>query len=155
MEEISESEHWNSEEKLKVFTRRQGKPISFPYSPLEMLLSPSEPSAREFCRNSPRRGAWVAQSVKPLTLGFVSGHDLTVREFKPQVGLCALTSWSLLGILSLPLPVSHTCSCTLSLSLSLSLSLKTNKQKEILPAKKQNMKGITCCYRWTVSLQNP
>ena len=45
------------------------------------------------------------------------------REFKPQVGLCALTLRSLLGIpslslsLSLPLPHSHT----------LSLSLKINK----------------------------
>ena len=34
-------------------------------------------------------GAWVAQSVKHLTLGFVSGHDLTVCGIKPCVGLCA------------------------------------------------------------------
>ena len=29
------------------------------------------------------RGAWVAQSVKRLTAGFGSGHDLMVGEFKP------------------------------------------------------------------------
>ena len=32
-------------------------------------------------------GAWVAQSVKHLD--FSSGHDLTVREFEPHVGLWA------------------------------------------------------------------
>ena len=34
-------------------------------------------------------GAWVAQSVKHLTLDFASGHDLTVLEFEPYFGLCA------------------------------------------------------------------
>ena len=34
-------------------------------------------------------GARVALSVKRLTLDFSSGHDLTVREFQPRVGLCA------------------------------------------------------------------
>ena len=34
-------------------------------------------------------GAWVAQLAKHLTLDFGSGHDLMVREFKPQTGLCA------------------------------------------------------------------
>ena len=38
------------------------------------------------------RGAWVAQSVKRPTLGFGSGHDLTVREFEPCIGLCADSS---------------------------------------------------------------
>ena len=32
-------------------------------------------------------GAWVAQSVKHLTLGFGSGHDLTVCEFESSVRL--------------------------------------------------------------------
>ena len=32
------------------------------------------------------RGAWVAQSVKRPTLGFHSGHDLTVHEFQPRSG---------------------------------------------------------------------
>ena len=31
----------------------------------------------------------MAQSVKHLTLGFSSGHDLTVSDFEPHVGLCA------------------------------------------------------------------
>ena len=31
--------------------------------------------------------AWVAQSVKHLTLDFSSGHDLMVYEFEPHVGL--------------------------------------------------------------------
>ena len=31
-------------------------------------------------------GAWGAQSIKHPTL---SGHDLTVRGIKPQIGLCA------------------------------------------------------------------
>ena len=33
-------------------------------------------------------GAWVAQSVKRPTLDIGSGHDLTVHEFKPHIGLC-------------------------------------------------------------------
>ena len=32
------------------------------------------------------QGAWVAQSIKCLTLGFGSGHDLVVGEFEPRVG---------------------------------------------------------------------
>ena len=31
----------------------------------------------------------MAQSVKPLTLDFGSGHDLTVGEFEARLGLCA------------------------------------------------------------------
>ena len=31
---------------------------------------------------------WVARSVKPLTLDFGSGHDLTVCESEPRIGLC-------------------------------------------------------------------
>ena len=46
------------------------------------------------------RSAWVAQWVKHLTLGFVSGHDLTVHEFEPRIG-SVLRAKSLLGILSL------------------------------------------------------
>ena len=46
-------------------------------------------------------GAWVTQSVKHLTLGFGSGHDLTVFGLSPTSSF-ALTVWSLLGILSLP-----------------------------------------------------
>ena len=34
-------------------------------------------------------GAWVAQLVKRLALGFGSGHDLTVHGFEPRIKLCA------------------------------------------------------------------
>ena len=42
----------------------------------------------------------MAQTVKHLTLGFGSGHDLMVHGFEACIGLVAQ---SLLGILSLPL----------------------------------------------------
>ena len=32
-------------------------------------------------------GAWVAQLVKRPTVDLGSGHDLTVDEFEPHVGL--------------------------------------------------------------------
>ena len=32
---------------------------------------------------------WVVQPAERLTLGFGSGHDLTVREFESRVGLWA------------------------------------------------------------------
>ena len=35
------------------------------------------------------KGAWVAQSVKPSTVGFSSGHDFTACGFEPHIGLCA------------------------------------------------------------------
>ena len=70
--------------------------------------------------NSPW-GACVAQSVKCPTLGFGSGRDLTVHEFKPHIRLRAVRS--LLGILSLlSLPLLHSHMPSLALSLSLSLS---------------------------------
>ena len=31
----------------------------------------------------------MTQSVKHLTLDFSSGHDITVHEFEPHIGLCA------------------------------------------------------------------
>ena len=72
-----------------------------------------------------KRGAWVAQSVKP-TLDFGWGHDLPVCEFEPCDGLCGsvLTVQSLLGILSLRLSLSalsqvmHVCSLFLSLKIN-------------------------------------
>ena len=33
-------------------------------------------------------GDWVAQSVKPLTHDFGSGHNLTVPGFEAHIGLC-------------------------------------------------------------------
>ena len=50
----------------------------------------------------------MAQSVERPTLGFGSGHDLTVRGFKPSIGLradIAEPAWDSLS-LSLPLPCS-------------------------------------------------
>ena len=60
--------------------------------------------------------AWVAQSVKHLTLDFGSGHDLTIREFEPHIRLCADNAESAWHSLSIPL------SLFLLLVLSLSLS---------------------------------
>ena len=64
----------------------------------------------------------VAQSVKWMTLGFGSGHDLTVHELKPYIGLCGdseKAAWDSLSLpVCLPLP-------------ALSLSLKINKLKNI------------------------
>ena len=55
-----------------------------------------------------RRGT---QMVKCLTLGFSSGHDFTVCEFKPRFGFCADSAglaWdSLSPSLSAPLPLKH------------------------------------------------
>ena len=48
-------------------------------------------------------GAWVSQSVKCLTLGFGSGHDLTVGEFKLQAPDSVEPAWgSLTPSLSAP-----------------------------------------------------
>ena len=72
-------------------------------------------------------GAWVAQLIKHPTLDFCSGHDLTVCEIEPCVGLCL--HWqhgACLGFslpLSLPRLPSLMCARARSLSLSLSLSL--------------------------------
>ena len=51
-------------------------------------------------KNSTMQGAWVAQLVKHPDFG--SGHDLTVREFEPHIGLCADSSepGACLGFLS-------------------------------------------------------
>ena len=54
-----------------------------------------------FFENAKELGTGVVQSVKWLTLDFGSGHDLTVHEVEPGIGLWALTVQSLLGILSL------------------------------------------------------
>ena len=53
----------------------------------------------------------VAQSVKGESLDTVSGHDLTVMRSSPEWG-SALTVWSLLGILSLPLSLCPSPACT-------------------------------------------
>ena len=61
-----------------------------------------------------RRGG----SVKCLTLDLGSGHDLTVREFKPRIGLCADSADPAPD--SLPLLLLPTRAHILSISLSLS-----------------------------------
>ena len=67
----------------------------------------------------------MAQSIKGLTLGFCSGHDLTVGRFEPHIGLStagARPVWDCLSLpLSLPLP------CFLCLSKQIN-KLKKNKQ---------------------------
>ena len=60
----------------------------------------------------------MAQLVKHPVLGFGSGHDLTVREFEPCVGLCADSAepaWD-----SFSLSLRHDPAHALSLSPSLS-----------------------------------
>ena len=69
-------------------------------------------------------GHRVAQSVKRLTLGFGSGHDLTVMRPSPS-RQHAEWAWRLLGILSLPLSL---CPCPSQMP---SLNKQTNKQTNI------------------------
>ena len=60
-------------------------------------------------------GAWVARLGERLTLGFSSGHDLTICEFELHLEPCAVRVepvWDSLS-LSLPLP------CLGSLSLKI------------------------------------
>ena len=62
-------------------------------------------------------GLRVAQSVKRLTLDLGSGHDLTVREFEPRVGLCADSAepaWDSLSLSLCPSSLVHVLSFSLS-----------------------------------------
>ena len=69
-----------------------------------------------------KRGAWVAQSVKHLTLDFGSGHDLMVPEFKPRIGLRAENVEAAWDSLSLSPSLSAPPLLSLVLALSLFLS---------------------------------
>ena len=60
------------------------------------------------------RGTWGAQSVKPPTLDFSSGHAVMVHEIEPQVGLYTNSMGSAWGSLSLSLCPSPTHASTLS-----------------------------------------
>ena len=62
----------------------------------QIWLLPSSSSQSEIFTSRPQvGGAWVAQCVKPLALGFSSGHDLTVLGFEPRVGLApAQPAWN-------------------------------------------------------------
>ena len=65
----------------------------------------------------------MVQSIKQPTLGFGSGHDLVVGEFKPHIGLCAdsvESAWD-----SLSLCPSHACVLTLKIN-----KLKKEKKKK-------------------------
>ena len=62
-----------------------------------------------FIFTSKFRDFWVVQCIKRPTLGFSSGHRLTIGEFEPRITLCTETAWD---SPSLPAPL------LLSLSLS-------------------------------------
>ena len=69
----------------------------------------------------------MSQSIKPLSLDFCSGHDLTVRGFKPRVRLHTVSlGFSLSPSLSALLPLARTH--TLSLSKYIN-KLKTRKSR--------------------------
>ena len=56
---------------------------------------------------------WVAPLVKGLTLGFSSGHNLTVHEFECHVRLCAdgaEPAWDSLVLSPLSVPLSTSLS---------------------------------------------
>ena len=61
----------------------------------------------------------MSQSVKRLTLDLGSGHDLTIHDIKPLVGILSSS-------LSLPVPPARVHSWHAN-TFSLSLSLKINK----------------------------
>ena len=65
------------------------------------------------------RRAWVAQSVKPLTLDFGSGHDLLVHEFELRVRLCADSAEPALDSPSPSLSAPPLLACAPSLSLKI------------------------------------
>ena len=60
----------------------------------------------------------MAQLVERLTLGFGSGHDLTVHEFEPHIMLCAGIAERAWDSLSPPLSLHSSPACALSLSQS-------------------------------------
>ena len=70
------------------------------------------------------RGAWVARSIKWATLGFGSGHDPRVLEFRPCVGLSADSMEPAWDSLSLFL-----C-CSPSLPLKINKKRKEEKRRE-------------------------
>ena len=84
----------------------------------------------------------MAQLVKHLTVDLSSGHDLTVREFEPHVGLCTDSSepGACFGFclpLSLSVPPLLTLCLSVSLSLSLSLKNKKNIKKKLKDTDKE------------------
>ena len=75
----------------------------------------------------------MAYSVRHPTLGFGSGHDLTVHGFEPHVAFHsdgAEPAWDFLSLSPPPL-------------LTLSISLSQNKLKKKKTTKKNNVKSIS------------
>ena len=70
----------------------QGTPVAPSSYKGGWIVSPGHsaflPTITFMCRSLQHGGPWGAQSVKPPTLGFGSGHDLTVSGFEPCVGPC-------------------------------------------------------------------
>ena len=75
----------------------------------------------------------MAQLVKPPTPGFGSGHDLTVREIEPHIGLCADIVEHVWDSLSPSLSAPHLLmqAHTLSLSLQVNKHLGKKEKKEV------------------------
>ena len=72
-----------------------------------------------YVKKDDMRGDWLTQSVKHLTLGFSSGHDLTVHADSSE------PAWDSLSLSLSPSPTS----VFFSFSFSLSLFLPQNKLK--------------------------
>ena len=75
-------------------------------------------------------GRLVAQSVKPPILGFSSGHDLTVRESEPHIGLHSDSTEPAWDSLSPSLHASSPLMCSHSLSPNKQINLKKIKRKK-------------------------
>ena len=79
-----------------------------------------------------RGGAWVAQSVEHLALGFCSGHGLRVVGLSPASGSVLSEEFASLSPSAPPPPPMYLCVCvyvcvsTRACILSLSLSLINN-----------------------------
>ena len=95
----------------------------------------------------------MAKLVKHLTLGFNSGHDLTICEFEPRMRLYTdLTepAWDSLCPLSLPLPSSCSLSLTVSVCLCLSVSLSQNNK-----LKNKRMAFLQVCSKSVLAVASP
>ena len=87
-------------------------------------------------------GTWVAQLVKHPTLGFGSGHDLTVHEFKPHIRFCTDGMEPAWGFLS----------ASFSTPPLLLLYLKINKLKKIrkkIASLRANSNKLSRCMKWS------
>ena len=91
------------------------------------------------------RGAWVAQSVKILTLDFGSGHDLMVCELEPRIGLCTFSMEPAWDSLFFSLPLLHSCLHALSLSLKIN-KYTLKKPPDFIREKKANLSQSILCY---------